>query len=63
MKEGDLVRVVPTAARPWANQLGIVIKHQFFFQRPSKVWIYLFKLKEQIPILRNNVILISEVKD
>jgi hypothetical protein len=63
MKEGDLVRVVHTAPRPWANQLGIVVKHQFFFHRPNKVLVYLFKLKEQIPILRNNVILISEVKD
>jgi hypothetical protein len=62
MSEGDLVRVVATAPRPWAHQLGIVVRHQFFFHRASKVMVYLFKLKQQIPISRDSVILISEAK-
>ena len=74
MSEGDLVRVIDTAPMPWARQLGIVIRRvsghgdvpeltgEFFFNRPSKVMVYLFKLKQQIPISRDSVILISEAK-
>tara|TARA_Y100001970_G_scaffold270439_1_gene364320 strand:+ start:768 stop:956 length:189 start_codon:yes stop_codon:yes gene_type:complete len=62
LKEGDLIRVIDSAPRPWASQVGIVLKRQFFFHRESKVMVYLFKLKEKVPISMDNVILISEVK-
>jgi len=62
LKEGDLVRIIASAPRPWASQVGIVLKHQFFFHRESKIMVYLFKMKQKIPISRDKVVLVSEVK-
>jgi hypothetical protein len=60
MSEGDLVRVVNTAPMPWTQQYGIVVRDQFFLNHPGKVTVYFFKLKQQVPISRNSVMLISE---
>ena len=60
MKEGDLIRVMENAPRPWAGQMGVVIDQRLYFHRASRVVVYLFKLKEQIPISTNYVVLVSE---
>jgi len=60
LKEGDLIRVIADAPRPWAGQMGVVINQRFYFHRTSKVVVYLFKLKQKVPISMNNVILVSE---
>jgi len=60
LKEGDLIRVISNAPRPWAGEMGVVINQQLYFHRTSKVMVYLFKLKEKVPISMNYVILVSE---
>jgi hypothetical protein len=62
LKLGDLVRIVTDAPRPWGGQMGIVTKQRYYFNRTSRVIVYIFKLKETVPMSTDKLILISEAK-